>query len=119
MTLQNTQVSMDFHIDQLQKHCRICANRLCKVKGKKQPVHSCINHKEDLLTFVGVHISSDDELTSPSKFCNSCYLRIGRAKKAKMSGFPTPSIKPMMDWTPHQENCTVREIIIIIIKITI
>ena len=104
---------MDYHIDQLKKHCRICSHRLCKLKGKKQPVYPCSDHTEDLSSFVGLHICSDneDESIFPTMFCNSCYLRIGRAKKAKMNGFPFPPIEPM-NWTPHQENCTVREKII-------
>ena len=57
--------------------------------------------------FAGLDVSSDEEFTSPLNFCNSCQLRIGRAKKARLSGFPFPPIQPM-EWTPHQENCTVR-----------
>ena len=98
---------MDYHIEQLQKHCRICGKRLCKAKGKKQPVYSCIDHREDILSLAGLDISSDDAVIAPSKFCNPCHLRINRAKKARLSGFPYPPVQAMA-WIPHQEICIVR-----------
>ncbi len=107
-TSTNTVILMDHHLEQIQKHCRICGNRLGKSKGKKiQPVYACTDHVEDLNTFVEIH-SSEDDLTVPQNFCNACYLRISRAKKAKASHLPFPQITAM-EWTPHQdEGCTVR-----------
>lgn len=67
-------------------------------------------HQEQVhVAFAGLHIPSPDGSCEPQMFCNSCFLRIGQAKKAREDGFPFPTIHAM-DWTPHQEKgCRVRE----------
>ncbi len=108
--IQNTVILMDHHIEQIEKHCRVCGNRLNKSKGKKtQPVHACTDHRDDLVTLVGLQIPAAEEEYLPRNFCNSCFLRMSRVKRAKESGLPFPKFV-LMEWTPHQdENCTVRK----------
>ncbi len=101
---------MDHHIEQTKKHCRFCGNRLNKSKGKKtQPVYACTDHIDDLVTLVGLPLPTAEDEHVPQHFCNSCFLRMTRAKKAKKSGLPFPQFE-VMQWTPHQdENCAVRQ----------
>ena len=99
---------MEYHQDQLQKHCRICGNRLSKTKGRPQPVYSCADYTDDLVTFVGLG-SGDavEDLTLPPHYCNVCFMRLRRLKKARLNGTPSHPIIAM-EWTPHTENCKVR-----------
>ena len=99
---------MEYHQDQLQKHCRICGNRLSKTKGRPQPVYSCADYTDDLVTFVGLG-SGDavEDLTLPPHYCNVCFMRLRHLKKARLSGTPSHPIIAM-EWTPHTENCKVR-----------
>lgn len=110
---------MEFHIDQLRKHCRICGNRLTKSKGRSQPVYTCADFREDLLSHAGLDLVDDeDDMLVPLHFCNCCYMKLDRVKKAKETSTPTQPIQPV-EWTPHNEDCKVRSLqIIIIITIT-
>lgn len=101
---------MEFHQQQLQKHCRVCGNRLNKAKGKAQPVYSCKEHSGDLSEFAGIsNISTEDSEVFPQRYCNPCQSRLNRAKVAAKDGLPFPSITAM-EWSPHQEGCNVCEI---------
>ncbi len=78
---------MDHHtVEQIKKHCRVCGYRLNKSKGKTQPVYACKDHRDDLVTLVGLQIPTAEDEYVPQNFCNSCFLRMSRAKKAKESG---------------------------------
>ncbi len=100
---------MEFHLEQLQKHCRICGNRLSKSKGSRQPVYCCADFSEDLATCIGIRsVPEDDGVLLPPKFCNNCFMKLRRVKKAKESGTPSHQIQPM-EWTSHTDDCTVRE----------
>ena len=100
---------MEFHLEQLQKHCRICGKRLNKAKGKPQPVYSCSDHTDDISAFLGVVTCTvEDQHIFPQKFCGPCHTRLTKAKKANQAGFPSYPIVAM-EWTSHQEDCRVRK----------
>ncbi len=84
---------MEFHQQQLIKHCRICGKRLCKLKSQA-PVFVCAKFPNDLL-FPNAH---------PSSFCNPCYALLRRAEKARTSGLPYTYATKTMDWTGHNDN---------------
>lgn len=108
---QMWQVSMEYHQEQLLKHCRICGNRLNKAKGRSQPVYSCTEHSADLAELAGVpNASSEDCLVYPQSYCNTCSSKLKRAKQAAKDGFPFPSIVAM-EWFPHEEGCKVGRIL--------
>lgn len=75
---------MEFHHQQLAKHCRICGNRLSK-KNKQAPAYHCTQFPTDLLSTFGVDISS---AVHPTQFCNPCYSVTRRADKARKVGLP-------------------------------
>lgn len=98
---------MDFHQQQLQKHCRICGNRLNKAKGRQQPVYSCREHADDLAACAGVMMAStEDSAVFPQWYCNLCHSLLHRAKLAAKEGLPFRSITAQ-EWSPHQEGCKV------------
>lgn len=100
---------MEFHQQQLHKHCRVCGNRLNKAKGRAQPVYSCKEHSADLSEFAGVSdVPIEDSEVFPQWYCNSCKSRLNRAKAAAKDGLPFPAITAM-EWSPHQEGCNVGE----------
>ncbi len=81
----------------LLQHCRICGGRLNKAKGKKiQPVHSCKEYILDLQSLAGVPSDlGEEESIAPSRFCNPCYLKLQRVKKASQEGLPSQSMVAM------------------------
>ena len=93
---------MEFHQLQLEKHCRVCGKRLCKIKSKA-PVHLCTQYSIDLL-HIGVDVSKDVPTTHPLKFCNPCYAMLRRAEKAHNTGVPYNSTTNPMEWTPHDDS---------------
>lgn len=99
---------MEFHLQQLAKHCRVCGKRLCKAKGRAS-VYQCTDHIADLFTSFGVNVSSDDDdKISPTKFCNPCYATMKRVIVAGKEGMPyTHTITPFV-WTEHAPDCSVR-----------
>ena len=98
---------MEFHQQQLNKHCRVCGKRLCKVKSKA-PTYLCTEYSEDLLHF-GVDVSGDIPTVHPLKYCNPCRAMLKRAEKARSAELPyTHNTKPM-EWTPHNEDCSVTQ----------
>jgi len=65
---------MEYQQQQLQRHCRVCGNRLNKTKGKPQTVYSCKQHIGDLSAYAGVEIgTTEDEHVFPQQFCNACH----------------------------------------------
>ena len=109
---------MEFHLQQLVKHCRVCGKRLCKAKGRAT-IFDCVHFKEDLLSTFGVDVSSDDNQVSPTKFCNPCYAIMKRTAKASEKGMPyTHTIIPMI-WTSHTPDCSVINQSIIIAQLKI
>ena len=106
--------SLEYHLGELQRHCRVCGGRLNKAKGKVQPIYSCCDYPEDLKAFAGIDWQSEEDgSTFPGKFCNQCHVKLDRAKKASKDGLPFQPIVPL-EWSPHQDHCSVRIIIIII-----
>ena len=39
--------SLEYHVGELQWHCRVCGGRLNKAKRKVQPIYSCSDYPED------------------------------------------------------------------------
>ncbi len=92
---------MEYHQEQLQKHCRICRNRLNMAKGRTQP---CKKHSSDLLCVAGVgNVATEDSEVFPQCYCNLCHSKLRRADLAASDGLPFPPIIAM-EWLPHQEE---------------
>ncbi len=74
--------SLEYHVGELQKHCRVCGGRLNKTKGKVQPVYSCADHSKHLKAIAGIDTQCEDGSMFPGKLCNQCHVKLGRAIKA-------------------------------------
>ena len=104
--------SLEYHVGELQRHCRVWLNM---AKGKVQQIYSCYDYPEDLKAFAGIDWQSEkDGSTFSGKFCNQCHIKLDIAKKASKDGLPFQPIVPL-EWSPHQDHCSVRIIIIITI----
>ena len=99
---------MEYHQQQLTKHCRICGKRLLKLKSHG-PVYSCHKFTPDLLSTFGVDTSKDSPTIHPDSFCNSCYPVLKRAEKARLAGVPYHHSTKPMEWTAHGDGCLVRK----------
>lgn len=98
---------MEFHLQQLLKHCRVCGRRLSRAKGRAT-VYQCTGHAANLLTFLGVDVSSDQEDTFPPHFCNQCYAMMTRVRKAREGQTAYIHSNATFNWTEHTPNCSVR-----------
>jgi len=99
---------MEFHSEQLAKHCRICGNRLCKAKSRAA-AYLCTKFQEDLLAYFQVDVHQDEEHVHPQKFCSRCYAARSTATKAASKKIPYKHAITPIDWKPHQDvGCTVR-----------
>lgn len=99
---------MEFHSEQLAKHCRICGNRLCKAKSRAA-VYLCTKFQEDLLAYFEINVRQDMEHIHPPKFCSRCYAAKTTAAKAVADRVPYKHAIIPMEWKPHEEEgCTVR-----------
>ena len=106
---QNTHVRvyrMEFHIQQLAKHCRVCGRRLSKAKGRST-AYTCTAYKDQLLACYGVDVSKDNKDTHPLQFCNPCYIITKRLAKASHSRVPYTFATSIFVWTQHTHNCLV------------
>ena len=101
---------MEFHQQELQKHCRVCGKRLCKAKSKAT-IYPCIQHQDSLLKSFGIDVSQDNSTIHPLKFCNPCYAVTRRWAKAFADGVHYTHSVQLMDWSPHSlSSCQVRRL---------
>ena len=99
---------MDFHLDQLEKCCRVCGNRLRTTKGKGR-AFDCSAHASQLLETFSLDVSDDSKEIHPLQFCFSCYGTIRRKVAAVKKGLPytSPALHNTFTWTTHSINCSV------------
>ena len=86
ISLHNTD-TMDYHTQQLSKHCRVCCKTLTKAKGKCT-VYNCADYKDQLLATFGVNLSNDSDVVHPTNFCSCCYTITKCSAKASQDGVP-------------------------------
>lgn len=96
---------MEYHKDQLTKHCRICGKRLMKAKSRSV-VYLCSDFQKDLLTYFNIDVCQDVADTHPTNFCSRCFGTRTQAAKALV---PYHHAITPMNWTPHSEgDCLVK-----------
>ena len=98
---------MEYHLQQLSQHCRVCGKRLSKAKGRLIS-YNCGKHQEELKAIFNIDVSQDDIELHPSYFCQSCYCCMKRLAKAMTQESPMRSSIAIYEWTPHTEGCLVR-----------
>ena len=98
---------MEYHTEQLAKHCRVCGKRLSKAKGKST-VYNCCEYTDQLQACFGVDVGKDKEGIHPKNLCNPCYLITKRFAKARQAGVPYTFTRASFTWTEHTHTCLVR-----------
>ena len=76
---------MEFHLEELGKHCRVCGRRLAKAKGKLV-TYSSRDYAEQLKASFFFSASQDDPDIHPPQFCQSCYCSMKRCSNAAKDG---------------------------------
>ena len=90
---------MDYHTNELQKVCRVCAKRLKKAKGKDRsfPVSE---HSKELYKVFRIDTSADAEDTRPLFFCLSCKVFMSSWHSR---GGSAPAVGRVFAWAKHSE----------------
>ncbi len=97
---------MERHEKLLGSLCRICTKKISRVSYDS---HTPINKGSSIIL---IEDCFDCQLTHnpaihPPRFCNSCYLTMGRMRKAKVDGRVYRTALTLHSWTEHQDgNCT-------------
>ncbi len=87
----------DLHLEQLERHCRLCA----KVFGKQQYKYCCSNFKALLLEAFKVDVAEDQPDTHPPSFCHTCYTKARQYTKGEKHVLSALRIQ---EWSPHTEG---------------
>ena len=96
----------DFHQNELQKFCRVCAKRL----SRNRVSFRCEQYADMLATTFGVKISDDSPAIHPLLMCHPCYSVLQRSKKAAWSGRQFHHSVDVFKWTAHSPSlCVVCE----------
>ncbi|EDO47180.1 predicted protein [Nematostella vectensis] len=61
------------HLQNLEKICRVCGNRLKKYKDRFETSYNCKGHVVFLAETYNLSIEKDDQTIHPSKFCRECF----------------------------------------------
>ncbi|EDO26989.1 predicted protein, partial [Nematostella vectensis] len=61
------------HLQNLEKICRVCGNRLKKYKDRFETSYNCKDHVVFLAETYNLSIEKDDQTIHPSKFCRECF----------------------------------------------
>ena len=110
---KNQTLDMEFHHQELQRHCRVCGKRLRKAKSKAT-VYPCTRHQDSLLKCFGIDVSQGESTIHPLKFCNPCNAVTRRWAKAFADGVHYTHSVQLMDWSPHTEStCLVRNAVLL------
>ena len=103
---------MEYHQEQLKKHCSICGKRLNKGQREAHSVYSCSDSSEDLAALVGVEnsTSEDDDTSFHIAFLSTLAIPklIGQrlARKDEVHFYPIAA----MEWSPHDvKDCRVKK----------
>lgn len=99
---------MEFHLEQLGRHCRVCGGRLAKAK-RKLVTYTCREYAEQLQATFSFSISQDNPKVHPPHFCQSCYCSMKRFTKAvrDVASFCCCSTV-VYEWKEHCQDCSVR-----------
>lgn len=106
-----SQQTMEEHIVMLEKHCRVCGERLEKAK-KKSFSYACSQHRKALRDTFDIDVSSDVRSVFPEIFCSSCFLKTRHQAAWLRKGLPYNFALTAFSWSPHSSSSTVRETVV-------
>lgn len=101
---------MDYHIEQLAIHCRICGKWVANHRGKTPyTVYNCSELAESLQQALAIDVNNDSASMHPQRLCKPCKVTIDRQVYARSTGAPMKRIIPFQWYTHTTEGCTVRK----------
>ena len=93
----NTLAMDEFHLKELEKHCRVCARKLARFCVK----YECAKFSKDLIHTFDLTTTTDEPAVHPHQLCHGCYNVLMRARNARDTGKPyKPSVSPF-NWHSH------------------
>ena len=96
----NTLEMDEFHLKELEKHCRVCGKKIARFRVK----YDCTKFDEDLTHTFGLTIATDEPAIHPHQFCHGCYNVLMRARKSRDTGtFYKPCVSPF-SWHSHMSE---------------
>ena len=99
---------MEYHQNQLTKHCRVCGGRLFNSKWRyKATVYQVDAFHDQFQMAFGIAAREDSPLVHPKSFCKSCKVAMGRLVDSKTKGVPYRSTLQLYKWEVHKESCKV------------
>ena len=88
----------DYHAEQLDRHCRVCA---AMITGKA-PKHTSADIGDVLMKGLGVDVSNDRREIHPPYVCHNCCTKAKQYARSTVK-----SSLALQQWSPHTEtNCT-------------
>ena len=100
---------MDYHIQQLIIHCRICGKWVIDHRGKCMCiVYKCKELAESLQQALAINANDDSAATHPECVCKPCEMTIDRVIQASSIGVPKKHIVPFQWHAYKAEGCIVR-----------
>ena len=99
---------MDYHIQQLAIHCKICGRRVVDHHGKSTyTVYKCKDLAESLQQAVAIAVNDDSPATHPESVCKTCKVTIDKVIHAHSVGVPKKPIVPFQWYAHKAEGCIV------------
>ena len=95
----------NIYVVMLEKHCRVCGERLEKAK-KKSFSYACSQHRKALRDTFDIDVSSDVRSVFPERFCSSCFLKTRHQVARLRKGLPYNFAPTPFSWSPHSSSCT-------------
>ena len=101
---KNQTLDMEFHHQELQRHCRVCGKRLCKAKSKAT-VYPCTRHQDSLLKSFGIDVSQGESTIHLSNSVIPAMLSADDGQKPLLMVYTTPTVFV----TTHREYLSGKE----------
>ena len=104
-------IGMDYHIQQVPLHCRVCGQRLTTYRAKQTTSYECKAFLVDLQIGLNVDTSGDDVSIHPERFCLRCKRSMDRSISAIKEGLHHKCTVVLFWWQKHDDlECKVRTV---------
>ena len=98
----------DWHVQQLQCHCRVCGSRLRKSgAGYASREYECMPLATAIKATFDLDTSMDNMSIHPTHMCRQCYNVLQKRQLAIKAGNITVHSISLFDWETHSDSCRV------------
>ena len=92
----------DWHVQQLQCHCRVCGSRIIKSGAGYAS-------REYDFTSLATEIKATCASTQHTHMCRQCYNALQKRRLAIKAGNTTVHSVSLLDWEAHSDSCQVNK----------